>query len=104
MKVNSEALIACAAQYMQALETVKDAVENYKAGLEALSNDWTGRAFVAMSGKVALLTANIVKSYMKITDADSELKKIADLFQETEESQKSTAAALEAGAQSPFQG
>lgn len=104
VKVRSEELQECAARYLRSLGTMRECVSEYQNALEALSNDWTGRAFIIMSGKVAAMVAKIIASFDRINDAVSELGEVKALLEETESTLKSQAEALDVGTQSEFQG
>ncbi len=97
-------LHACAAAYLKSLETLRGAVATYQKSLQALSSDWTGRAFLIMSAKVADLTAKIVKSYDRVIDAVSELGEVESIFTENESEIKGMVSNLDAGTRSPFGG
>lgn len=102
IRVESAELQQCASKYLSALATLKDAYGAYTKSLEALRNDWTGRAFVIMSGKVATMGINIAKSFEKLTDAVSELNAVNELNQETETGIKSQVSGQQVGNASPF--
>ena len=95
-------LDACAAAYKNSLETLRSAVQTYEQALNALQNDWTGRAFVIMAGKVAHLTMSIAKSFDRVYDAVSELGGVKTVFNEKEQQLKSKIDSLEVGSKSPF--
>ena len=102
--IDSEALNQCVTKYKEALERLKDCTTTFQGALEALRTDWTGKAFLIMSGKVAQMTGNIIKSYGKLTDAIDELTEYKGLGEDTESKIKSMVGGLDIGDQSPFQG
>lgn len=102
IRVDSADLQQCASRYLSALATLKDAYSAYTKSLSALSSDWTGRAFIIMSGKVAAMGVNIAKSFEKLNDAVSELNEVSELTQETETGIKSQVANQQVGTESPF--
>ena len=99
--VSPEELSACAAAYLKASRKLNEATATYNQALQKLSSDWTGKAFQIMSGKVAQMVKNIGESYTKCYDAVSELTNVKTLFEENEQSVKSTFTSLETGS-SPF--
>lgn len=99
---DSAELQQCITRYNSALSTLKDAYSSYTKSLQDLRNDWTGRAFAIMSGKVAAMGANIAKSFDKIADATSELSEIQSIMSDTETAQKSKITSQDEGTQSPF--
>lgn len=101
--VDSE-LQACAREYMQSLDTLTDAVHEYKEALEALKSDWTGRAFIIMSGHVANLTQKIFGSFERVTDAIKELGDVERVFEENEKKISTTMKNQDVGTKSPFGG
>lgn len=102
IRADSAELQQCASKYLSALATLKDAYAAYTKSLNALRSDWTGRAFVIMSGKVATMGINIAKSFEKLTDAVSELNEVRELNQETESGIKSQIGNQQVGNESPF--
>lgn len=100
--IDSSDLQQCVARYTSALATLRDAHASYTRSLEDLRSDWTGRAFVIMSGKVAAMGINIAKSFDKLTDAISELNEMNELAQDTENDIKGKIAAYDVGSESPF--
>lgn len=102
IRVDSSDLQQCASKYTSALATLKDAYNAYTKSLNALRSDWTGRAFVIMSGKVAAMGVNIAKSFEKLTDAVSELNEVSELNQDTESDIKSKVSSQQVGNESPF--
>lgn len=101
--VDSE-LQACAAEYAQSLQTLNEAVREYQQALSALQSDWTGRAFLIMSGHVAQLTEKIIKSFDRVNDAIGELGEVEELFNENENKQRTRFANQDVGTKSPFGG
>lgn len=102
IRVDSADLQQCASKYLSALGTLKDAYNAYIKSLNALNSDWTGRAFLIMSGKVASMGKNIARSFEKLTDAVTELNAVSELNQETESGIKSQVASQQVGTESPF--
>lgn len=102
IRVDSADLQQCINQYRGALSTLKDSYNAYTKSLEALRSDWTGRAFVIMSGKVAAMGANIARSFNNLEDAVNELSQMIELTNDTETSIKSTIANQNVGSESPF--
>ena len=102
ISVNTAELQQCASKYNNALGTLKEAYAAYTKALGDLQSDWTGRAFIAMSGKVASMTKNLATSFGKLTDAVSELNEVAEITDETESDVMSKAKGLEIGNNSPF--
>ena len=99
--VDSE-LQACANEYRQSLETLNDAVREYRDALDALQNDWTGRAFAIMSAHVVNLTMKIMGSFERVTDAIKELGDVENLFNENEAKLVSKFNNQDTGIKSPF--
>lgn len=104
IRVESSELQACAAAYRSSLETLNDAVHTYQEALNALRSDWTGRAFVIMSAKVAEMVAKIVGSFDRVNDAINELNETENMFNENEQKLKSNFSNLDVGTKSPFAG
>lgn len=104
IRVESTELEACVAAYRKSLETLNDSVHTYEQALDALRNDWTGRAFVLMSGKVAQMVMQIKNSFERVNDAISELEETKNLFNENESKLASNFNNLDAGNKSPFAG
>lgn len=102
IRVNSSDLQQCISRYNSAYGTLRESYEAYVRSLKALSNDWTGRAFLIMSGKVASMGLNIAKSFQKLEDAVSELSEMNELVSDTENSVKQTISAQDEGSKSPF--
>ncbi|MBE5801780.1 MAG: hypothetical protein E7319_05765 [Clostridiales bacterium] len=95
---------ACISAYRSSLETLQNAVQVYEGAMNALRNDWTGRAFVIMLAKVVDLVAKIKASYDRVNDAISELQNTSALFEENENALKGKFDGLDAGSKSPFGG
>ena len=91
----------CAAKYALASTKLMQASATYAKALQALSNDYTGRAFIIMSGKVAMMLKNLAQSYAKCLDAIKELTDVKGMFEETEKSITSAYSSLDTG-NSPF--
>lgn len=102
IRVESSELLACANEYRQSLETLEDAVMTYQNALNALANDWTGRAFMIMSGKVADMVSKIVASFDRVGDAITELNDTNEMFEGNESDLKGTFGGLDVGTKSPF--
>lgn len=104
IRVESSELEACVAAYKTSLNTLEDAVNTYERALDALRNDWTGRAFAAMSAKVLSLVLQIRNSFQRVNDAMEELNFTKDLFEQNETGIKTNINSLEEGTKSPFEG
>lgn len=104
IRVESTELEACVAAYKKALETLNDSVQTYEQALDALRNDWTGKAFLIMSGKVAQMVMQIKNSFERVNDAISELEQTKNLFNENETKLASDFNNLDVGTKSPFAG
>lgn len=102
LRFDTQDLQQCINQYNGAMSTLKDSYNHFVKSLNALSSDWTGRAFVIMSGKVAAMGANIARSFNNLDDAVTELQQMIDLTQETEGEIKTTIGNAEIGTESPF--
>lgn len=101
---SKEEFESCIAAYKGSMETLQGAVATYEQALNALSSDWTGRAFAAMCAKVASLTMRIKSSFDRVTDAISELEAVEKLFEENETSLTGKFNALDVGSKSNFAG
>lgn len=104
IRCSKEAFETCVNSYKNSLETLQNAVSTYEQALNALSSDWTGRAFVAMCGKVVSMVARIKSSFDRVTDAITELEAVDKLFEENETALTNNFNALDAGSKSPFAG
>ena len=104
IRVESSELEACVAAYKTSLSTLEDAVNTYEKALDALRNDWTGRAFAAMSAKVLSLVLQIRNSFQRVNDAVEELNFTKDLFEENEAKLTNRFTSLDEGTKSPFEG
>lgn len=102
IKVDSSAFEACISAYKNSLQTLQGAVNTYEQALNALQNDWTGRAFAIMCGKVVQMVSKIRASFERVTDAINELQEAEKMFVNTENSIKSRINSLDAGSKSPF--
>lgn len=103
IKVFDEAAFeACISSYKNSLQTLQGAVSTYEQALNALRNDWTGRAFAVMCGKVVQMVAKIRSSFDRVTDAIDELQGTKELFINSENELKSKFSSLDAGSKSPF--
>ncbi len=91
----------CAAKYAVASTKLMQASATYSRALAALANDYTGRAFVIMSVKVAQMLKNMFQSYQKCFDAIKELTDVKRQFEETEKAITGQFQSLETG-NSPF--
>ena len=104
IQVSTPELQACAGEYLMSLQTLQEAVSEYRNALEALKSDWTGVAFAAMMAHVVDLTGKIVGSFERVTDAVSELGDVSDLFEENENKLKNKFSSQDVGTKSPFAG
>lgn len=102
IRVDSGDLAQCISRYNSAYSTLRDSYNAYVRSLNALRSDWTGRAFVIMSGKVAKMGVDIAKSFQKLEDAVNELTEMSELAQDTENSIKQTINSQDEGNKSPF--
>lgn len=102
-KVSVQDIEACKSRYLSALSTLQECVAKYEKSLADLSNDYTGKAFLIMSGKVAKMSLDLKTSFEKLTDVVSELGEVRDVYEENETNISSRANNLDAGAVSPFQ-
>ena len=102
--VDRERLQTCVSEYNQSLETLNEAVNEYRDALDALRSDWTGRAFAIMSAHVANLTLKITGSFERVTDAIKELGDVENLFAQNEEKLKTGFMNQDTGTKSPFGG
>lgn len=101
---SSEAFEACVASYKGSLEKLQGAVSTYEQALEALRNDYTGRAFVAMAAKVVAMSGKIKASFERVHDAITELEAADKVYTENETSIANDFKAVEVGTKSPFAG
>lgn len=101
INVSSAELSECAARYKQAGLKLVQCTATYTTALAALSSDWTGRAFMIMSLKVAQMVKNLGESYAKCLDAISELTDVKGQFEEVENTLKGTFSSMDTGS-SPF--
>lgn len=99
--VSSADLSVCATRYAAAGVKLAQCTATYVQALAALSNDWTGKAFIIMSGKIIEMTKNLGESYAKCYDAIKELGDVKDLFEEAENHLKTSFSGLDVGT-SPF--
>lgn len=104
IRVETSELAACAAAYRASLNTLQECVQQYHNALDALRNDYTGKAFAIMSGKVVSMLAKITGSFVRVEDAISELGATQQLFEENEAALRGKFDALDAGTKSPFMG
>lgn len=102
--VDHEACATCVAEYKRALESLEECTNTYQNALDALEIDYRGVAYAAMSVKVAAMLNNIRSSFNNIQDAIAELEEVTQISTDVENKMKSTAAALDKGEASPFQG
>lgn len=101
-KFDTEAIVECVNRYNSALSTLQSAYDSFQKSIDALNSDWTGRAFAAMSLKVADMAVNIKRSFDKIEDATSELTEVNGHIESVESSLKSKNDSIETGSASPF--
>ena len=101
IRVESAQFEACKARYRSALQTLQECVEKYNKSLEDLRNDYTGKAFMIMSGKVATMSMNIKRSFEKVTDVLDELTEVEDTFAQNEDKLKGAANSKDEGKKSP---
>ena len=95
--VSPEEIRATASRYQSELQTVMDGFQSYVNALNKLGNDWTGVAFAAMSAKVTVLTRNLYASHDRITDAVTELKESADMYEQVESELDGKMGSIDAG-------
>lgn len=99
--VSSADLGECAARYTAAGLKLLQCTATYAKALQALSNDWTGRAFLIMSVKIVEMVKNLGESYTKCLDAVGELIDVKGQFEEAENALKGNFSGMETGS-SPF--
>lgn len=99
---NSDDFDTCVARYKNALNTTQEAYQSYIKSLEDLRSDWTGKAFLIMSAKVAAMGSNIAKSFDQINKTISDLQQVKNEILTNESSMTTKANNLEVGNESPF--
>lgn len=104
IEVSSFELQSCAQKYTESLQTLQEAVQDYTNALDALKQDWTGKAALIVLGNILSLTSKIVKSFDRVNDAIKELRTAETLYDENESKQQNTYNSVDVGVKSPFAG
>lgn len=104
IEVSSFELQNCASRYAESLQTLQEAVHDYTSALEALRQDWTGKAALIVMGNIVSLTSKIVKSFDRVNDAIKELNTAETMYDENEAKQQNKYNSIDVGVKSPFAG
>lgn len=100
IKVDIQAMETCISSYNAAKGKMMECVLTYTTALASLATDYTGRAALAMSGKVNQMLGNIKASYEKIDDCVNELKSAIETYSTTETANAKVGSDVDKG--SPF--
>lgn len=95
--VSTAEMSATISRYEQAQNTMMDAQKSMNSAMNNLNACWKGPAWAAMMAKWAEIEGNIAKSQLAINRTIVGLKNAIGIYDDTENANKNTASALEAG-------